>query len=183
MATKKWKYTTHPGLAMEATSMANLKERTGKTIDQWVAVIKKEGPTTDKERVQWLKTVHGFGTNYAEWMAGRAAGKRLDYEPEEYVDKMFSGPKEALRPIYDRLLEISFATGDDITVTPCSTMVPIRRNHVIAQVKPSTRTRIDFGLALRDTKVPKRLIDTGGFAKNRDADLSYQHRRLTYWGI
>ena len=31
--------------------------------------------------------------------------------------------------------------------------------------KPTTRTRIDLGLALKDTKTPKRLIDTGGFAK------------------
>jgi uncharacterized protein DUF5655 len=43
--------------------------------------------------------------------------------------------------------------------------VPIYRNHVIAQVKPTTRTRIDLGLALKNTKEPKRLIDTGGFAK------------------
>jgi hypothetical protein len=26
-------------------------------------------------------------------------------------------------------------------------------------------TRIDLGLALKNTKIPKRLIDTGGFAK------------------
>jgi hypothetical protein len=34
-----------------------------------------------------------------------------------------------------------------------------------AQIKPAARARIDFGLALKDTKTPKRLIDTGGFAK------------------
>jgi hypothetical protein len=44
-------------------------------------------------------------------------------------------------------------------------MVPIYRNHVIAQIKPATRTRIDLGLALGDAKTPKRLIDTGGLAK------------------
>ena len=47
----------------------------------------------------------------------------------------------------------------------CQTIVPIYRNHVIAQVKPATRTRIDFGFALGDTKANGRLIDTGGFAK------------------
>jgi len=36
---------------------------------------------------------------------------------------------------------------------------------VIAQIKPSTRTRIDFGLALGATKASGRLIDTGGYAK------------------
>ena len=44
-------------------------------------------------------------------------------------------------------------------------MVPFYRKNVFAQVKPSTRTRIDFGLALRDTPATGRLKDTGGFAK------------------
>lgn len=45
------------------------------------------------------------------------------------------------------------------------TIVPIYRRHVIAQIKPTTRTRIDFGLALKDTPAKGRLIDTGGLAK------------------
>ena len=44
-------------------------------------------------------------------------------------------------------------------------MVPLYRKHVIAQIKPATRTRIDFGLALGATKAPARLVDTGGFKK------------------
>jgi hypothetical protein len=44
-------------------------------------------------------------------------------------------------------------------------MVPLYRHHVFAQIKPTTRTRIDLGLALKDAKVPKRLINTGGFAR------------------
>jgi predicted GTPase len=52
-----------------------------------------------------------------------------------------------------------------VKVCPCKTMVPLYRKHVFAQIKPTTRTRIDLGLALKGTKVPKRLIDTGGLAK------------------
>jgi hypothetical protein len=48
---------------------------------------------------------------------------------------------------------------------PCQTIVPLHRNHVFAQIKPSARTRIDFGFALQDTKATGRLIDTGGYAK------------------
>ncbi len=44
-------------------------------------------------------------------------------------------------------------------------MVPLYRNHVFAQIKPTTRTRIDLGFALGDTAARGRLIDTGGFAK------------------
>ena len=73
--------------------------------------------------------------------------------------------KPALRPIYEALLAAGLKLGKDVRVCPCQTFVPLYRNHVFAQIKPSTRTRIDFGLALKDTKTPKRLIDTGGFAK------------------
>ena len=43
--------------------------------------------------------------------------------------------------------------------------MPLYRKHVIAQIKPTTRSRIDFGVALKDTKASGKLIDTGGFAK------------------
>ena len=57
--------------------------------------------------------------------------------------------------------------GADVKVCPCETIVPLYRNHVFAQIKPSTNARIDFGLALKGgpKKLPKRLIDTGGLAK------------------
>lgn len=44
------------------------------------------------------------------------------------------------------------------------------REHVFAQIKPSTKTRLDLGLCLTPLikdgkKTPPRLIDTGGFKK------------------
>jgi hypothetical protein len=78
---------------------------------------------------------------------------------------MFAGLKAALRPIYDNLLELAFGLGKGIRVSPGKTIVPVYRNHVLEQIKPATRTRIDFGLALGDTKVPASLKDTGGLAK------------------
>jgi hypothetical protein len=84
---------------------------------------------------------------------------------ERYVDAMFAGPKTALRPVYDALLQLGLAVGRDVKACPCKTIVPIYRRHVIAQIKPSTRTRIDFGLALGNVKTPRRLADTGGFRK------------------
>ena len=70
-----------------------------------------------------------------------------------------------LRASYDQILTFAKTLGTDIGVSPCQTIVSIYRNHVIAQIKPTTRTRIDLGLALKDTKTPKRLINTGGFEK------------------
>jgi hypothetical protein len=70
-----------------------------------------------------------------------------------------------LRPIYDELLQLGFSLGEDVKACPCKTMVPLYRNHVFAQIKPATRTRIDFGFALGARKGAGRLMETGGYAK------------------
>jgi hypothetical protein len=153
--------------------IAKLPEKTGKSLEQWIALVKKSGPPTEKERREWLKKEHQLGTNAAWWIAERAEGKGLeDDDPKTYlkaakgyVEAMFEGPKAGLRPIYDELLKLGLQIGPDAKACPCKTIVPLYRNHVFAQIKPTTQTRIDLGFALRDTKPTGRLIDTGGFAK------------------
>lgn len=166
-AAKRSVYSMHPGFAMEASSAEKLKERTGKTLEDWIKIVKKSGPTTDKDRRAWLKQEHGITTNYAAWIVERAAGRGApeDYDPYGMVDAMYAGGKSELRPIHEALVKLGLAIGKDIKACPCSTIVPFYRKHVFAQIKPRTRTTIDFGFALGDTKAKGRLIDTGGFAK------------------
>jgi hypothetical protein len=170
---KRWKYDLHPSVAMAHSVIAGMKEKTGRSLDEWVRHVKKNGPSAERARAAWLKKEHGLGTNYASWIAAKSAGASNAFEDaneyleqaQDYVDKMYAGPKAHLRAIYDEILTYAKTLGKDVGVSPCSTMVPIYRKHVIAQIKPTTRTRIDLGLALRGTKTPKRLVDTGGFAK------------------
>ncbi|MEK6408009.1 MAG: DUF5655 domain-containing protein [Acidobacteriota bacterium] len=158
---------------MVQKAIHNLPAKTGRSLDSWLKFIKKSGPKTEKERREWLKTEHGLGTNYAEWLAERAEGKGGEEgDPEaylraaeRYVEKMFEGKKESLRPIYDALLKLGLSIGKEAKACPCQTIVPLYRNHVFAQIKPITQTRIDIGFALGDMKGGGRLIDTGGFAK------------------
>ena len=84
---------------------------------------------------------------------------------ERDVEAMYSGGKAKLRPLYDKLLKLGLKIGKEAKACPCKTIVPLYRNHVFAQIKPATYTRIDLGFALGDTPVRGRLIDTGGFAK------------------
>ncbi|MEK6301421.1 MAG: DUF5655 domain-containing protein [Acidobacteriota bacterium] len=166
-------YGVHPGVAMVQKWVADLKLKTGRSLDEWLKFIKKSGPETEQERREWLKKEHGLGTNSAWWLAERAEGKGgEDDDPdaylkaaEAYVEKMFAGPKASLRPIYDSLLKLGLGVGNDVRACPCQTIVPLYRKHVFAQIKPTTQTRIDFGFALKDLKATGRLIDTGGFAK------------------
>jgi hypothetical protein len=167
-------YGVHPGVLMTQKWIAELKQKTGRTLDEWMKLLKQEGPPTEEARRAWLKDQHKLGTNSAWWLAERSVGKGEEMgDPdayleaaEKYVDQMFAGKKEHLKPLYNALLRLGLSMGKDTKACPCQTIVPLYRNHVFAQIKPTTQTRIDFGLALGDTKkTPKRLIDTGGFAK------------------
>ncbi len=173
MAATKSIYSVHPGVVMVQKWVETLPEKTGRSLDEWIALVKKSGPKTEKERREWLKTNYRLGTNSAWWIAERAEGKGLeDSDPEsylqaaeKYVEEMFAGSKAGLRPIYDRLLKVGLGIGKEAKACPCKTIVPLYRNHVFAQIKPSTRTRIDLGFSLGDMKTPARLINTGGFEK------------------
>lgn len=172
-AGKKSIYSVHPGVLMMQKWITELKQKTGRSLEEWLAYIKKSGPNGEKERRAWLKDEHGLGTNTAGFLAERAEGKGEENgdsdlylaKAESDVEKMFSGGKAKLRPLYDALLKLGLKTGKEAKACPCSTIVPLYRNHVFAQIKPTTQTRIDMGFALGDLKATGRLIDTGGFAK------------------
>ena len=160
-------YADHPALAHEAAGIRSLAERTGRALEEWLVVVRRDGPREERALARWLQDAHGMGRDTARWVAGRALGQAPAYDPQALVDALFAGPRAALRPIYDALLEAALELGDDVTVTPGATIVPFRRRHVIAQVRPATRARVDFGLALgrHAGAFPARLADTGGKAK------------------
>ncbi|HEY4840763.1 MAG TPA: DUF5655 domain-containing protein [Terriglobales bacterium] len=167
-------YSVHPSVAMARKALAELSQKTGRSLEEWIALTKKSGPPTEKERREWLTQEHKLGRNNATWIAERAddKGTAAFDSPEaylktaaEWVEAQYPGPRAALRPLYDELLKLGFSLGKDVKACPCKTMVPFYRNHVFAQIKPSTNTRIDLGFALRNMKTPTRLIDTGGYEK------------------
>lgn len=161
----KARYATHPAYAMQDAIISNLKQKTGKSLEEWIRVVKKSGPSAKKERAQWLKAKHRLGRITAEVIVDRVEGKAPQYNPEAFVKVMFAGPRAGLRSIYEQLMKLGMKLGKDVTATPCKTFVPLRRRYVFAQIKPTTNTRIDLGLALGKTKTSKRLLDTGGLAQ------------------
>lgn len=173
MSTPPRPYGVHPSVAYAQSIVAGMKARTGRSLDEWAALLAEQGPEAPAERKAWLKSAHGLGATTATLVLERAAGKdRSEVDAEAYlaaapgyVDAMFSGAKGTLRPIYEALLALGYGLGEDVKACPCKTIVPLYRAHVFAEIRPATRTRVDLGLALRDTPAEGRLIDTGGFQK------------------
>lgn len=169
-------YSVHPGVAMMQTWVAALPAKTGRSLEEWLSFTRVKGPAGEKEQREWLKKECGLPTNTAWWIAERASGKApglADENPEAYlaacpgyVDAMYRG-KENLRPLHDELISRAQRLFPAVRICPCKTIVPFYREHVVAQIKPATRIRLDFGLCLKGFAgdIPARVVDTGGFAK------------------
>src|SRR3984893_11851279 len=119
-------YAIHPSVVMEEKIIAGLKAKSGRSLEEWVEVIRMSGPSGDNKRAESMKKEHKVGTNYAGRLAMRAEGKTLEYDPDGLVETMFAGPKAGLLPMFTRLTELAFSFGKDVTITPCKTIVPLR---------------------------------------------------------
>jgi hypothetical protein len=167
-------YAVHPGIAMVQKWIDDLPAKTGRSLAEWLTHIRKSGPKDEKQSRDWLAAEYKLGTNTAWWLAEKAFGgaaKLAEDTPEGYlklaplyVERMYAGVRELLRPIHDELIELARGLSD-VRICPCQTMVPLFRRHVFAQIKPATNKRIDLGLALGEEPFTTRLLDTGGRLK------------------
>jgi Domain of unknown function (DUF4287) len=76
-AMSKTLYSVHPGVATVEKSIAEMKVKTGRSLEGWIALARKEGPQEDQARRSWLKTKHNLGTNSGWWISERVDGKAL----------------------------------------------------------------------------------------------------------
>ena len=192
-------YSVHPGVAMVQKWVNELKAKTGRTLEEWCAYITKEGPDelAGPPRVAQGRSTSSGRTRPGGWpnvptvsRPGTRARSPTWPLPRQYVDEMFSGPKADLRPLGDALMRLGREVAADIKFCPCKTIIPFYREHVIAEIKPATRTRIDFGLALGpDIPFTARLKDTEGIeeeepdhAQGRDDEAGRPRRRASRGG-
>jgi len=145
-----------------ATTIANLEAKTGKTLAQWLQIARESGLDKHGQLVNHLKSEHGLTHGYANMVAHQAR----EQEPSEQADPIttqYSGPKEALRPIYDAVIAAIKELGSDVEISPKKTYVSLRRNKQFALVQPSTRTRVDLGINLKGLEAEGRLEASGSF--------------------
>ncbi|HEY6058024.1 MAG TPA: DUF5655 domain-containing protein [Candidatus Limnocylindrales bacterium] len=152
---------------MVAGIFRNLPARTGRTGDEWLEIIRRDGSGTHRQRVEWLKRDHGLGHSTASILVRLADDPTALDVPEEgdtsALDALYAGPKAGLRPVYDRIAEAVRALGPDVTVEPRQTYVSFQRGRQFGIVQASTKSRIDLGLRLPGVAPAGRLAEAGSF--------------------
>lgn len=150
---------------MAAAMIANLEEKTGKTLPQWLKIVKQSKLEKHGQIVKMLKADHAVTHGFANMIAHQylESLKPADASDDDPVAGQYSGAKADLRPIYDAIIKAVSKFGKDIEISPKKAYVSLRRNKQFAIVQPSTRTRVDVGINLKGDEPTERLEASGSF--------------------
>lgn len=142
--------------------LKNIEKRTGRSLSDLTAFVEASGLQKHGEIRDMLKKELGLGHGDANTLthavmktdgASAAQGKSKD----DVLAEIYSGPKEALRPIHDQLMSAIEAWGE-IEVAPKKGYVSLRRKKQFAMVGPGTNTRVDIGINMKDVPATERLV-------------------------
>jgi len=132
------------------TMIENLHKNTGKTLEQWIDIVKKKNFAKHGEVIKFLKEQHEFTHGFANLVAHKA--KETDAGSAEKTDdlitKQYTG-KEHLKAFYDKLISEIQTFGNDIEVAPKNSYVSLRRKKQFATLNPATKTRFEVGINLK----------------------------------
>ena len=134
----------------EKTMVENLHKNTGKTLEEWIGIVKAKNFAKHGEIMKFLKEEHGFTHGFANMVAlkARSADAGSVENKDDLIEKQYKG-KEHFKPVYDALLSEIMKFGDDVEVAPKNAYVSLRRKKQFAMLQPATKTRFEIGLNMK----------------------------------
>ncbi len=147
-----------------ATMLANIPEKTGKPLAEWIDLIRQSGLEKHGEMMKLLKQEHGVTHGFANLIVSKA---RESDEEIDLVAAQYSGPKADLRPLYEEITAFAQSLGGDVELAPKKASVSLRRKKQFALITPATKTRIDLGLALKGDEPSGRLENYNAMCSHR----------------
>jgi len=143
------------------TMINNMPEKTGKSLDDWKTLLQNLPYCKHSELLNYLKNEHRLTHGYANMIA--LLSKQDASKPVDLLSEQYRG-KENLLPLYHKLLEVVKTFGTDVIISPKKQNVSIIRKRQFVLIQPSTKTRIDLGLKLKDSPFTNRLENSGPFS-------------------
>ena len=148
-----------------ANQVANLERATGRSLDEWIAVVRASGLEKHGEAVTMLKRDHGIGHGNANLIVIRAREAAAGGQPsdDELVNSHYAGRHAALRPLYDAVIDRVRDFGSDVELAPKKTYVSLRRRKQFGQVGPAAG-QLEVCVNLPGVEPTARLRPTSGMA-------------------
>jgi hypothetical protein len=155
---------------MMASLTDSMRERTGRSVEEWVALVHELGPDPLDQRAvrAWLRDAHGVPQN-SQWAIADAAATAAGWERPDvdgYTDAIYSGRKAHLRPIHDAIMTLAEGLGEDAHREARGTYIPVVRKTQFVAVAPGPRDTVRVGFRFRGAApADERLSEAKGFAQ------------------
>ena len=145
------------------TQINNIQKKTGMSLDELSAIVKKSGLTKHGEIRDMLKEKLGLGHGDANALVHvvlQSDGTRAAEGKSEdaVLDEIYSGAKAGFRPIHEKLMKEIQKFGE-FEVVPKKGYVSLRRKKQFAMIGPKTNTRFEVGINAKDFKKHARLLE------------------------
>lgn len=140
------------------TMIDNMPGKTGKSLEEWKIILKEKSFAKYGEGVKYLKIEHKVTHGFANTIV--TLSKEESTTSEELVDSQYKG-KDLLLPIYEKIIEAVINFGSDVEIVPKKANVSLKTKKQFALIQPSTKSRIDLGIKIKDT-APKGRLETSG---------------------
>ena len=145
------------------TQLENIQKKTGKSLGELAAIMKKSGSTKHGEIRDYLKRELGLGHGDANALVHavlqsdgqRAAEGKSD---AAVLDEIYSGAKAQMRPIHEKLMKEINQFGP-FEIAPKKGYVSLRRKKQFVMIGPKTNTRFEVGINAKDFKKNARLLE------------------------
>jgi hypothetical protein len=148
----------------------NIEQQYGKSLNEWIAIVKESGLTKHTDMVAMLKSQYGMSHGSAHRVALKAReadavsiAKTAEASGRDPAALLYSSKKAGLKPLHDALMTAITTFGDDIELAPKKGYMSLRRKKQFAMIQPTTATRIDLGLILKDVPATERLETAASF--------------------
>lgn len=143
------------------TQLKNIQTKTGKTLDQLYALIKKSKLAKHGEIRDMLKKDlgmgHGDANTVVHFYTKSIEPSASAASPDAAIDAIYSGAKTHFRPIHDKLMAAINKFGE-FEIAPKKGYVSLRRKKQFVMIGPATNTRFEVGLNMKDVKATARLL-------------------------
>lgn len=145
------------------TQIDNIQKKTGMSLNELAAIVKKSGLSKHGEIRDMLKEKLGLGHGDANALVHavfESDGTRAAEGKSEdaVLDEIYSGAKAGFRPIHEKLMKEIQKFGE-FEIVPKKGYVSLRRKKQFAMIGPKTNTRFEVGINAKDFKKHARLLE------------------------
>ena len=151
-----------------AKQVANIERSTGRSLAEWIEIVRASGLEKHAQAVAMLKADHGIGHGNANLLVIKAREVDAGGTPrgDDLVASQYAGRNAPLRAAYDAVVALVTGFGDDVELAPKKAYVSLRRRKQFGQVGPASG-QLEVGLNLPGVQPTARLRPAAGMATHR----------------